>query len=473
MGSLPDLTVKERTLIHLYQSRVPDWEMELPEELTQMGIAEKVGVSRAHISQTLTSLEKEGMVKSKKSRIKRHKRRKKAYSLLEPGRKEAEKLYDFLLHHEVTLVIEGESEEYSFEKAVEKSELSILELYTKVKDERRFVITEASEKESIEEPAELEETEVEREAHEKEGSYIIPILSFIFLGTSAVLNIFNVIHMHEESLLCFYPVGFVMGLILISYFFYISEKRSKMIEQLFSFFIILNVFSAILFYDYIQNGVVISDLYSFLLVFVSVMAVTTVPFEPIKRFKGEIPYISSPLLISHGLFSYIYPDLQFTSSLPLFWIVTGFFLIDLGHRWFKDVEKKHSIFLGMGLYLIFIFMYWFMEGSTSIIHQVTMILWTGFGLFLVITRFLSSERRKNIYTGLLRGSVLSVSVFFVMLAWVLISLDKYIEAGMELILSGIFIFSLYSYKGDVKQIFYYGVALAVLVFMTFLSLFFF
>jgi len=473
MDSLPDLTVKERTLIHLYHNRVPDWEMDLPEKLTQKGIAKKVGVSRAHISQTLISLEKEGYVKSKKSRIKGQKRRKKVYSLQESGRKEAEKLYNSLMEKKIELIIDGGSEKYEYRTALDKCDLSFLEIYNIIKEDGKLIISEALE-EIEEEKQEREEIgEIEEQIPEKKASFVVPIFSFIFLGVFAALNMVNIYYLNDETLLCFYPFGFLTGLIPISYFFYVNENRYRSIEQTFSFFILLNIFSILLLYRYVQNGESPGDLYSFLLVFLSLIFVIGIPLDFIKKSKGEIPYISSTILISHGIFSYMYPDPDFTTTIPLFWIVAGVFILDIGIRWFGDIEKKQSVLLGIGIYLLFMFLYWFMDGTGNIIHQITILSWAVFGLFLVFTRFVSSERRKKIYSGLLKGTIAAVSVFFVMVAWFLITIENYIEALVELILSGLFVFSLYNYEKDIKSILLYGFPMSILTILTILSLLFF
>lgn len=471
MGELPDLTVKERALIHLYLSRVTDWDADLPDKLTQKGIAKGVGVSRAHISQTLISLEKEGFVKSKKSRIKGHARKKKAYKLQEKGRRKAEKLYNLLLDEEITLIMDGEPEKYRVKLVLDKIDISILEIYKTVKEEGRLVISEAPKEKK---KSELdEEIRSEEKIPEKRSRLAAPIFSFIILGIFAVLNLLNIEYIHDETLLCLYPFGFIIGLIPISYFFYSVKKRFRYIEQVFSFLILANIFSVLLLYDYINDISSNSDIYSFSLILISIFVVIGLPLKSIKEYKGEIPYISSPILISHGIFSYLYPNLEFTSSIPLFWITGGVFLLDIGIRWFEKIEKRHSIILGIGIYLLFMFIYWFMEGAYNIVHQITILSWAGFGLFLIITRFTSNEKRKKIYSGLIKGSISAVSIFFIILAWILITADKYIEALIELILSALFIFSLYNYEKDIKSVLIYGLPLSILTLLTLLSIFFF
>jgi hypothetical protein len=78
-------TVKQRILAHLsgISGRVIDAApyCQLPEYACQDGIAEAVGISRAHAALELTTLEEEGVVGAKLGHVEGYHRRKKVYYL--------------------------------------------------------------------------------------------------------------------------------------------------------------------------------------------------------------------------------------------------------------------------------------------------------------------------------------------------------------------------------------------------------
>ncbi|HEY4705454.1 MAG TPA: hypothetical protein VII27_06955 [Thermoplasmata archaeon] len=85
----PSLTVKEKIQLHLFEfSRAAD-AYEVPEEVTQEGIARTVGIRVHHVQQYVRPLIAEGLVDERTSHIRRQPRRRKAYFLTERGRSRA------------------------------------------------------------------------------------------------------------------------------------------------------------------------------------------------------------------------------------------------------------------------------------------------------------------------------------------------------------------------------------------------
>ena len=88
-GNYADGTVKYKIVTHLYALServvVAEEHSQLPRRVCQDGIAESVGISRAHASLRLIDLEDEGVVGAKLGHVDGYKRRKKVYYLTGVG----------------------------------------------------------------------------------------------------------------------------------------------------------------------------------------------------------------------------------------------------------------------------------------------------------------------------------------------------------------------------------------------------
>ena len=88
-GKYTDGTVKYKIVTHLYALServvIADEYCQLPWRVCQDGIAESVGISRAHASLRLIDLEDEGVVAAKLGHVDGYKRRKKVYYLTGVG----------------------------------------------------------------------------------------------------------------------------------------------------------------------------------------------------------------------------------------------------------------------------------------------------------------------------------------------------------------------------------------------------
>ena len=101
--TVPDLTVKERIQLHLFNyTRFAD-AYEAPVEVTQGGIAKAVGIRVHHVPQYIRPLVSDGLVEERTSRIQRQPRRRKVYFLSGSGRLQVASLRNSLLREEVPL----------------------------------------------------------------------------------------------------------------------------------------------------------------------------------------------------------------------------------------------------------------------------------------------------------------------------------------------------------------------------------
>ena len=82
-------TLAERILVHLRAHPVEMDAADVPPEVTQEGIAARIGAQVAHVSRALKSMEVRGLVRAHLAHPRGAKRRSRAYSLTDPGREKA------------------------------------------------------------------------------------------------------------------------------------------------------------------------------------------------------------------------------------------------------------------------------------------------------------------------------------------------------------------------------------------------
>lgn len=95
-GGALRLTAKERILLHLFDFAKYADAAEVPEDLTPSGFADRVGVDRRHIAQSVGPLVREGLARERSARVKGGTRRRKVYVLTDEGRRSAIEIRDRL-----------------------------------------------------------------------------------------------------------------------------------------------------------------------------------------------------------------------------------------------------------------------------------------------------------------------------------------------------------------------------------------
>jgi tetratricopeptide (TPR) repeat protein len=111
------LSVRERLLLHLLPLQVHEADFEVPEDLTQAGIARCTGIARPNVSRAMKLMQDKGLVAEKLSHIKGHKRQKKIYLLSSDGVVQAKELRTSLGHLKLKLrTKKGEVEEHSVDE---------------------------------------------------------------------------------------------------------------------------------------------------------------------------------------------------------------------------------------------------------------------------------------------------------------------------------------------------------------------
>jgi ATP/maltotriose-dependent transcriptional regulator MalT len=95
------LTTKEKIQLYLLENRSSVDDHEAPEDITQTGISEGIGILPSHFRQYMKPLLEEDLVAERSSRISGGKRRRKAYSLEKEGIVQAKRLKDSVMEEEV------------------------------------------------------------------------------------------------------------------------------------------------------------------------------------------------------------------------------------------------------------------------------------------------------------------------------------------------------------------------------------
>lgn len=97
-----DLTTKEKIQLHLLDFTKFVEEYSVPFEVTQSGIAERVGIQLKHLSQYLRPLIREGIIEERTAHIVGGKQRRKVCFLTGPGLMKASKIKDLMLGSQIS-----------------------------------------------------------------------------------------------------------------------------------------------------------------------------------------------------------------------------------------------------------------------------------------------------------------------------------------------------------------------------------
>ena len=122
------LRIAEKILLHLYDYRVYEDRYEYPFEITQQGIAKRVGISTAHVPRNIKKLIEDGLIYAKKGHVTGKKKRVTVYFLTSKGIIEVRKI---LKKMEPTQV-DVDSKTYTIGQLKKKLSLPILDIIAKM-----------------------------------------------------------------------------------------------------------------------------------------------------------------------------------------------------------------------------------------------------------------------------------------------------------------------------------------------------
>lgn len=499
MSRPPDLTAKDKILIHLYLEKEPGWAMEYPESHTQEGMAETVGVSRAYISQCLSSLEEDDMVECKKARVSGHKRKKKTYRLKEAARKKAGGLYEKLLESEIRT---DEGVDSSFEALTEEEDLDFLEAYNQWEDKGYVKVSKGEEQDSEEEkekaqnPHEVKREieistpivrqthsdieQVQRETKTLENEKIekrrkLPYAGLILLLVPSIM-IFNLYFSTVstiESFFCFlFPISLILGMAMMGSYFSNIEGRDKVIEQLFSADVFLILFSFLFLLSLMDFYKVRfpADIYAFTSVFFSLLVVLFLPFPSVKKYRSRLAFGASSVLVSYGLFSFVIPDTLLSTTMPLYWVLGGIFIFDSGFRWFKEEGWMCDVIRGVNIFVIFSVVF-FLSFLPLVWHKIlTGVLWLFLCGYMILGPLVTQTSVSELFLNLWNGVPVILALVFGLIGLLLLMGERYLEGSIEIILSTVFIIGLIKEGKDIHRSLMWGLPTGLAIAFTLVSL---
>lgn len=492
MNELPNLTVKEKALIHIYLQRAPGWAMEYSESLTQKGIAEEVGVSRAHMAQCLISLEKEGKIDSRKSRVTGHKRKLKTYKLLEPGRKDARDLCERLEESELELSNDKTLGNVTFGELLDEYDFPVFQLYDHCIEnnlEGLFDDEEDDEEDVVEEIKEENDEsndlppphlgfyhdpilmEGSREIPKRKEGYAKAVIGLLLLF-SIIPSLFFLMETGSE-ILCLYPLfSLLAGLTLMASYFSKLDERKKGVEQIFSFSILFNSFFVLLFvYSEMYYGQdIISEIPTYFFVLVSLFLAIFFTHKSESQPIRGLPYIFGSFLMAYGFTSTLSPDHTISSSIGMFWILGGAFVLDAGVRWNDDVRWTYILF-GLGAYAVIWSVLWIQYENVSPETTLVSILWIALVTTIFLLYLLREEKREEMTMRLWNAVPIVMGTVFAFIAVLLFMGERYIEGAVELGLGVMFLFELFKGDIDLKESVYWGAPIALLSALTIIVIF--
>ncbi|MFW6196258.1 MAG: helix-turn-helix domain-containing protein [Thermoplasmatota archaeon] len=111
MKEIPSLTYREKVLIYLNKYYDSLGEDNIPLEVTQEGISEKMDMSRTHVSRTVRKLIDDNLIDEKKSHIESRKRKLKTYHLTHKGFLKSRQLISKLSDINIRILQQGKDSE--------------------------------------------------------------------------------------------------------------------------------------------------------------------------------------------------------------------------------------------------------------------------------------------------------------------------------------------------------------------------
>lgn len=122
------LRIAEKILLHLYDYRVYEDRYEYPFEITQQGIAKRVGISTAHVPRNIKKLIEDGFIYAKKGHVTGKKKRVTVYFLTRKGVMEVKKI----IERTGASQVEINSKTYKLEDLKKKLSLPSLDIIAKI-----------------------------------------------------------------------------------------------------------------------------------------------------------------------------------------------------------------------------------------------------------------------------------------------------------------------------------------------------
>ena len=514
------LTVEEKICVHLLGHHHRSHEYVLPQDISQTGIAESVGVQRGHASVALISLKKKDLVEERISRVHESNRRKKVYFLTEAGLEEAvkiKKMIEGIVHegvHDGSVIQIADSLEFSATSDVTQppslTPASISPTPASASSSS-LSSSASSTPPSIPIPSSLDPATLtypppprftpaaalpppfsQKKGRLSGKQYLIIIGLIISIITIALLwkgtegN-------NEPSLALSYLTLILTFISLNSCSFDHSNERGELEITLHD--AILIVYSLMILGIVLQSTVE-SEFYrdeilQCIVVFIPLLILLNVQGIIPENQDIRVAGISGTLIMLYGIGQTVFPIYSNELHYPMVWVLGGFLIFIQGHFKEQGQEKREttelvrgrkeepiadgkgegnrepdekvghlvntritsqklsdprlmtSACIGAGIFIMISIVANLGEVSFETLPVLLLVLWFALGLLLVYLSVLDGS--EDIITPLLLSSLLVLTgCLFFFTAGLFITMEKYIEALMEILVGAIIIrFSLH------------------------------
>lgn len=491
------VTVKEKILIHLLSySKFKD-EFEVPQKVTQDGMAKVVGVRRSHIASALKDLKTSEFVEEKKTRIEESERRKNAYFLTHLGEIEGRRIKEAISEKNIQIADEeGNLKEVAISEVptVLEKKMNLLEILSCVSSDGIFQEKEEEKKEpenavlcpfcgnvnynfelnsvtledggtgilipctscgleflAAEKMEEKEEVAVNfepipipqeepRRFHLPTGNPLLVTLGLFFMMASFVLALLVGLSQVPDELCLLAPGGFIISLILL----YSGLANVKHLEALSRriLFVIGTIF--IIFIAIFVSLILGAE---FELQDVGIIASVVLPAffvfafgKPISsKIRSELSLSLGVFLVLFGVFLAAFYELfSYSVWYSPFWVIAGSILLFTSYEVHKlsRILVIRSACTGAGAFAaIFCLVALNSWYSDLVIFKIiSILLWFVFALFLVALRFVSITRFEHILTALRASLFSGIGLLFALVGIILALNERLMEAGVEFFL---------------------------------------
>jgi DNA-directed RNA polymerase subunit M/transcription elongation factor TFIIS len=491
------VTVKEKILIHLLSfSKFKD-EFEVPQKVTQDGMAKVVGVRRSHIASALKDLKTSELVEEKKTRIEGSERRKNAYFLTHLGEIEGRRIKEAISEKIIQITDEeGNLKEIAISevpKVLEKK-MSLLEILSCVSPKGIFQEKEEEKKEpenavicpfcnnvnfnfdlnqvqmadgatgiliacmscgleflASEKKEEKEEIavnfepipipqEVPRRFHLPTGNPLLVTLGLFFMMGSFVLALLVGLSQVPDEFCLMAPAGFIISLVVL----YVGLANVRHLEAvsrriLFVIGVIFIIFISI-FVSLILGA-------EFELQDVGIIATVVLPAffvfafgKPISsKIRSELSLSLGVFFVLFGIFLSVFSDLfSYSFWYSPFWVIAGSILLFTSYEVHKlsRILVIRSVCLGVGAFAAIFCLVGLNSwySDLGLYKIVSILLWFVFSLFLVALRFVSITSFEHTLTALRASLFSGIGLLFALVGIILALNERFMEAGVEFFL---------------------------------------
>jgi DNA-directed RNA polymerase subunit M/transcription elongation factor TFIIS len=488
------VTVKEKILIHLFGfSKFKD-EFEVPQKVTQDGMAKVIGVRRSHIASALKDLKFSEFVEEKKTRIEGNERRKNAYFLTPLGEAEAIRIKESVLDKKVKIRLEdGSLKDVKISKVSEEigKRLGLMEILSGITPDGEF-------KEKEEEKREPERSvlcpfcshtnfnfelkEVQLNENEKAilvaclfcgneflatektptgeeegliyehvpfaveqpppppiptGNPFLVSLGLFFMMGSFILALLVSLSDLPNELCLLSPLGFILSLILL----YMGLKDVRHLEAISRRILII---TGSIFVVFIAIFVSLVSGAEFELEQVGIMLSVILPAfglfvfgKPLsENLRSELSLSLGVFLVLFGVFLSTFSDLfNWSMWYSPFWVIAGVVLIFVSYEIHRldSLLVIRSVCVGAGAFsgIFCLVILSSWYSDLGIFKIISLLLWLVFSIILIAIRFLAFSTFEEFLAALKTSFITGLGLLFALIGIILALNGRLMEAGIE------------------------------------------